>query len=91
VTPARLDLTPELTQLDGLFHAGAIIALAGETAAAAARGEIDPTGEFRPELCPLTLQMSANVIRNPHQGTLVAEAEIVHRGRTTLPADRPGR
>jgi len=91
VTPARLDFKPDLTQLTDLFHAGAIIALAGETATAAAMGEIDPTGEFRPELFPLTLQMSANVIRNTNQGTLVAEAEIVHRGRTTLPADRPGR
>ena len=91
MTLARLDFKPEFTPPPGLFHAGAIIALADETATAAAMGEIDPTGEFRPELFPLTLQMSANVIRNTNQGTLVAEAEIVHRGRTTLPADRPGR
>ena len=87
---ARLDVKPELTQLTGLFHAGAIIALADETATAAAVGEIDPTGEFRPELFPLTLQMSANLIRNTDRGTPVAEAEIVHRGRTTMPAERPG-
>jgi uncharacterized protein (TIGR00369 family) len=31
--------------------------------------------------------MSANLIRNTNQGTLVAEAEIVHRGRTTLVVD----
>jgi uncharacterized protein (TIGR00369 family) len=87
---ARLDFKPERTQLAGLFHAGAIIALADETATAAAMGEIDPTGEFRPELFPLTLQMSANVIRNTNQGTLVAEAEAVHRGRMIMPAERPG-
>jgi uncharacterized protein (TIGR00369 family) len=81
------DFKPSLTQLTGLFHAGAIIALADETATAAAMWETHPTGEFRPGLFPLTLQMSANVIRNTNRGTLVAEAEMVHRGRTTLIAD----
>jgi 1,4-dihydroxy-2-naphthoyl-CoA hydrolase len=84
---AHLDFKPALTQLTGLFHAGAIIALADETATAAAMWETNPTGEFRPELFPLTLQMSANLIRNTNQGTLVAEAEIVHRGRTALVVD----
>jgi hypothetical protein len=77
--------------LTGPFHAGAIIALADEPATAAAMGETNPTGEFRPELFPLTLQMSANLIRNTNRGTLMAEAEIVHRGRTTVPAEPPGR
>ena len=84
---AQLDFKPDLTQLTGLFHAGAIIALADETATAAAMWETNPSGEFRPELFPLTLQMSANLIRNTDRGTLVAEAEIVHRGRTTLVVD----
>jgi acyl-coenzyme A thioesterase PaaI-like protein len=60
-----------------LFHAGAIIALADETATAAATWE-NPPGEFRPGLFPLTLQMSGNLIRNTDDG-----AEVVHRGRTT--------
>jgi 1,4-dihydroxy-2-naphthoyl-CoA hydrolase len=84
---AQLDFKAGLTQLTGLFHAGAIIALADETATAAAMWETNPTGEFRPELFPLTLQMSANLIRNTNRGTLVAEAEVVHRGRTTLVVD----
>ena len=84
---AHLDFKPALTQLTGLFHAGAIIALADETATAAAMWELNPSGEFRPELFPLTLQMSANLIRNTNRGTLVAEAEIVHRGRTTMVVD----
>lgn len=84
---ARLDFKPELTQLTGLFHAGAIIALADETATAAAMWETNPTGEFRPELFPLTLHMSVNLLKNTNRGTLVAEAEIVHRGRTTLVVD----
>ena len=81
---AQLDFTPSLTQLTGLFHAGAIVALADETATAAAMWETNPTADFRPELFPLTLQLSVNLIRNTNRGTLTAEAEIVHRGRTTL-------
>lgn len=81
---AELTFKPELTQLTGLFHAGAIIALADETATAAAMWETNPTAELLPELFPLTIQLSVNLIRNTTRGTLVAEAERVHRGRTTL-------
>jgi len=84
---ARLDFARELSQLTGLFHAGAIVALADETATAAAMWETNPTAEFRPERFPLTLQLSVNLIRNTDRGTLTAEAEIVHRGRTTLVVD----
>jgi 1,4-dihydroxy-2-naphthoyl-CoA hydrolase len=83
----QLAFKPTLTQLTGLFHAGAIIALADETATAAAMWETNPTGEFRPELFPLTLQLSVNLIRNTNRGILTAEAEVVHRGRTTLVVD----
>jgi len=80
---AQLAFRPTLTQLTGLFHAGAIIALADETATAA-MWETNPTAELRPELFPLTLQLSVNLIRNTNQGVLTADAEIVHRGRMTL-------
>ena len=43
-----------------------------------------PSGELRPELFPLTLQLSVNLVNNAKRGTLTAEAEIVHRGCTTL-------
>jgi len=76
--------SPTLAQLTGRFHAGAIIALADETATCAAMWETNPSGELRPELFPLTLQLSVNLIRNTDRGTLTAEAHIVHRGRTTL-------
>jgi uncharacterized protein (TIGR00369 family) len=81
---AQLAFTPALSQLTGLFHAGAIIALADETATAAAMWETNPTGELTPELFPLTLQLSVNLLRNTNRGTLTAEAQIVHRGRTTI-------
>jgi 1,4-dihydroxy-2-naphthoyl-CoA hydrolase len=84
---AELDFKPELTQLTGLFHAGAIMALADEVATALAMWETNPSGDFRPELFPLTVQFSVNLIRNTNRGTLTAEAELVHRGRTTLVVD----
>ncbi len=57
---AQIDFKPELTQLTGRFHAGAIVALADEAATAAAMWETNPTGDFRPELFPLSLQLSVN-------------------------------
>ncbi len=62
----------------------ATLAFADETATAAALWETDPSGEFRAELFPLTVQLSVNLIRNTNRGTLTAEAQIVHRGRTTV-------
>jgi 1,4-dihydroxy-2-naphthoyl-CoA hydrolase len=84
---AQLDFKPALAQLTGRFHAGAIVALADETATCASLWETNPSGELRPELFPLTLQLSVNLIRNAGSGTLTAEAKIVHRGRTTLVVD----
>jgi uncharacterized protein (TIGR00369 family) len=84
---ARLEFKPALAQLTGLFHAGAIVALADETATAAVMWETNPSGELRAELFPLTLQLSVNLIRNTDRGALTAEAEVVHRGRTTLVVD----
>ncbi|HTQ24826.1 MAG TPA: PaaI family thioesterase [Candidatus Binataceae bacterium] len=83
----RLEFKPDLRQLTGLFHAGAIMALADTTATAAAMWEVNPGGEFRPELFPLSIQVSSNLIRNTDRGALTAEAELVHRGRSTIVAD----
>lgn len=84
---AELDFKPTLAQLTGRFHAGAIVALADETATCAALWETNPSGELRAELFPLTLHLSINIVRNAQHGTLTAEAKIVHRGRTTLVVD----
>lgn len=81
---ARLAFKSSLTQLTGLFHAGAIIALADETATAAAMWETNPTADLKPERFPLTIQLSVNLIRNTNQGDITAEAHIIHRGRTTM-------
>ncbi len=81
---ARLEFKPDLTQLTGLFHAGAIVALADETATAVAMWETNPTADLKSERFPLTLQLSVNLIRNTNRGIITAEAHIVHRGRTTM-------
>jgi len=84
---ARLDFKPHLCQLTGLFHAGAIIGLADTTATAAAMWETDPNGRVRPESFPLSIQVSTNLIRNSASGALFADAELIHRGRSTIVAE----
>ena len=87
----RLEFKPHLRQLTGLFHAGVIIGLADTTATAAVMWEVnpdvEPDGEFRPELFPLSIQVSTNLIRNTGRGALTADAELVHRGKSTIVAD----
>ncbi len=83
----RVAFKPQLRQLTGLFHAGVIMGLADTTATAAAMWEVNPDGEFRPELFPLTIQVSTNLIRNTGGGALTADAELVHRGKSTIVAD----
>lgn len=85
---AHLDFAPRPT---GVSHAGAIIALA-ETATAAAMWESKPTGELRPELFPVTGQMSANLIRDTDGGPLVRQPEVAPGSASpTVPGEPPGR
>jgi 1,4-dihydroxy-2-naphthoyl-CoA hydrolase len=80
----ELDFKPELTQMTGLFHAGAIISLADEACTALASAHAMGDGGWDARKFPLTVQLSANLIRNADRGTLTAEALPVHRGRTTV-------
>ena len=80
----ELDFKPELTQMTGLFHAGAIISLADEACTALASAHAMENGGWDPGKFPLTVQLSANLIRNVNHGTLTAEALPVHKGRTTV-------
>src|SRR5438128_633324 len=65
-------------------HGRGFVSVGPGAATSAAMWATNPSGELRPELFPLTLQLSVNLIRNTDRGTLTAEAHIVHRGRTTL-------
>jgi 1,4-dihydroxy-2-naphthoyl-CoA hydrolase len=87
----RCEFKPHLQQLTGLFHAGVIMGLADTTATAAAMWEVNSdlqsNGELRPELLPLSIQVSTNLIRNTDRGTLTADAELIHRGKSTIVAE----
>jgi len=80
----ELDWKPELTQMTGLFHAGAIISLADEACTAVASAHAMADAGWDASKFPLTIQLSANLIRNASRGTLVAEASPIHKGRTTV-------
>lgn len=81
---AELEFRPELAPLTGLFHIGAIMTFAEETASTAGMWEFNPTRDLRPDLIPLTFQLNFNQVRNASGGKLLADAQIVHRGRTIL-------
>jgi hypothetical protein len=76
----------------GAFHAGAIIALADETATAAAMWETNPSSALRPESFPVTGQMSASVIRNAEGDPPVAHTHAASASASpALVGERPGR
>ena len=63
---------------------GTMIGAHGTRFISAGEGRALAELRFRPELFPLTIQLSVNLVGNAGQGTLTAEVEIIHRGRTTL-------
>jgi 1,4-dihydroxy-2-naphthoyl-CoA hydrolase len=81
---AELAFRPDLAQLTGLFHGGVILSLADETATACSVASVMPDGTWDPARFPLTIQLSANLIRNTNTGKLIAEAVPLHRGRTSM-------
>jgi 1,4-dihydroxy-2-naphthoyl-CoA hydrolase len=81
---AELAFRPDLAQLTGLFHGGVILSLADEAATACSVASVMPDGTWDPAKFPLTIQLSANLIRNTNTGKLIAEAVPLHRGRTTM-------
>ena len=81
---AELAFRPDLAQLTGLFHGGVILSLADETATACSMANVMPDGTWDPAKFPLTIQLSANLIRNTNTGKLIAEAVPLHRGRTSM-------
>ncbi len=83
-TVAELDFRPEVQQLTGLFHAGAILSLADTTATYCSLRVVDPEGNPPPGRFPLAVQVSANLVRNTSEGTITAEARPLHRGRTMI-------
>jgi 1,4-dihydroxy-2-naphthoyl-CoA hydrolase len=81
---AELAFRPDLAQLTGLFHGGVILSLADETATACSLATVMPDGTWDPGKFPLTIQLSANLMRNTSTGKLIAEAVPLHRGRASM-------
>ena len=81
---AELTFRPDLAQLTGVFHAGVILSLADEVATACSMHAVMPDGAWDPGKFPLTIQLSANLMRNTNAGKLVAEAVPLHKGRTSM-------
>ncbi len=79
----EMDYRNDLKQVTGLFHAGAILALADSVATVAALTIVSPEGEFDLSRFPLAIQTGSNLVGNADGGKLTATAEAVHRGRTT--------
>ena len=73
-----------MQQLTGIFHGGALLTLADSAATWAAIKSLNASGPVDGEPFPLTVQMSANFLRNTMEGTARAEAKVVHKGRTML-------
>lgn len=81
---AEMDFRPEVQQLTGLFHTGAILSLADSAATLGSMRVVDPSGEMPAGRFPLAVQLSANLISNTGSGTITAEARPLHRGRTMI-------
>ena len=82
-TIGEMQFTPKLQQLTGVFHAGALIALADSTATFACMYWLQEARSDQSDAFPFTIQLSTNLLRNTQHGTVRAEAVPVHRGRTT--------
>ncbi|HLZ71379.1 MAG TPA: PaaI family thioesterase [Dehalococcoidia bacterium] len=82
---AELPFSDATAQLTGLFHTGALLALADSTATYLCLQNVYPGGAIDdPARFPLAIQISANLVRNTNRGSAFAEARLRHRGRTTL-------
>ena len=81
---AEMPFAPQLQQLTGVLHAGALLTLADTTATLASMYWSSGTLDGSAAQFPFTIQLSTNFLRNTNHGTVRAEATPVHRGRTTM-------
>ena len=75
---------PNVRQGTGVFAAGALIQLADVAATMVCFRALDPSGKDESTPFPLSIQISANLLRNTDRGKAIADARIVHKGRTML-------
>ncbi|MDP2674729.1 MAG: PaaI family thioesterase [Dehalococcoidia bacterium] len=75
---------PNVRQGTGVFAAGALIQLADVAATMACFHAMDPSRTRTDLPFPLAVQISANLMRNTDNGKAIAEAKVVHKGRTMM-------
>lgn len=75
---------PNVRQGTGVFASGALIQLADVAATMACFHVMDPSRSRTDLPFPLAVQISANLLRNTDHGKAIAEAKVVHKGRTMI-------
>ena len=75
---------PNVRQGTGVFASGALIQLADVAATMACFHVMDPSRTRTDLPFPLAVQISANLMRNTDHGKAIAEAKVVHKGRTMM-------
>ncbi|MBX9685790.1 MAG: PaaI family thioesterase [Candidatus Obscuribacterales bacterium] len=80
----ELPLSDGVKQPTGVFHAGAIVALADEVASAAIMGGVVDPEQMQGRKFPYSIQLSVNLLTNDPEGPLRAEANVVKEGGITV-------
>jgi|TARA_R110000868_G_scaffold221142_4_gene472615 uncharacterized protein (TIGR00369 family) len=75
---AKMPVTSQVHQPDGVLHGGATVALAESVGSMASHIFLD-TKEFFVR----GLEIAANHVKSIREGDVYARAEVVHKGRTT--------
>ncbi|MEZ4968163.1 MAG: PaaI family thioesterase [Flavobacteriaceae bacterium] len=75
---AKMPVSPQVHQPDGVLHGGATVALAESVGSMASHIFLD-TKEFFVR----GLEISANHVKSIREGDVYARAEVLHKGRTT--------
>jgi uncharacterized protein (TIGR00369 family) len=78
----ELDFTPQVQQLTGAFHAGALTALADNAATAACLSRLPEDALDAPEKFPVSINFTINLVGNANSGTARAEAQVPNRRRS---------
>ncbi|MCM4163064.1 MULTISPECIES: PaaI family thioesterase [unclassified Arenibacter] len=75
---AKMPVSQEVHQPDGVLHGGATVALAESVGSMASHIFLDTKKFF-----VRGLEISANHVKSIREGDVYARAEVVHKGRTT--------
>jgi uncharacterized protein (TIGR00369 family) len=75
---ARMPVTPQVHQPDGILHGGATVALAESVGSFASHIFLDIENKF-----VRGLEITANHLKSVKEGYVYAKATFLHKGRTT--------